>query len=310
MLLSIYIFNPDDNLRFFLFIAHLSSRCSSQAPCVSKVWSPLSQSPCLTQAVMEGSGWTLTTTQWPVCTPSHPVWTWQTWAGTGRAGWWWGTWAPVYLGWSWRCTGAQHWWARAPCWTCLLALSPSLWTCMSHVSLQWPWPLDLVSTSTKTWDPTLSSLCPVWRSTRWSRSGHIRPHTGEFRVVCVRIWSFNVLPCVQTRADCCCSLIDQDVWQQVREGQIDPLTLKEMLESIKNKADVPLSVCSLRFLSLDTSDMDEYVQLHKQQPVRRQVTSHQIIDDDDLSYHKNTIMYLWLCTAAIMFFVFYHIVIS
>lgn len=101
-------------------------------------------------------------------------------------------------------------------------------------------------------------------------------------MVCLRIWSFDVLPCVQTRAvntsECCCSLIDQDLWQQVREGQIDPLTLKEMLESIRNKADVPLSVCSLRFLSLDTSDMDEYVQLHKQQPIRRQVTSHQIID--------------------------------
>ncbi|XP_035531787.1 uncharacterized protein LOC118338619, partial [Morone saxatilis] len=61
-----------------------------------------------------------------------------------------------------------------------------------------------------------------------------------------------------------------DVWQQVREGQIDPLTLKEMLESIRKKADVPLSVRSLRFLSLETDDMDEFVQLHKQQPIRRQ----------------------------------------
>ncbi|KAK2820185.1 hypothetical protein Q5P01_023144 [Channa striata] len=64
--------------------------------------------------------------------------------------------------------------------------------------------------------------------------------------------------------------LEQDVWQQVREGQIDPLTLKEMLESIRKKADVPLSVRSLRFLSLDTADMDEFVQLHKQQPIRRQ----------------------------------------
>ncbi|XP_028989573.1 Bardet-Biedl syndrome 1 protein [Betta splendens] len=64
--------------------------------------------------------------------------------------------------------------------------------------------------------------------------------------------------------------LEQDVWQQVREGQIDPPTLKEMLESIRMKADVPLSVRSLRFLSLDTSDMGEYVQLHKQQPIRRQ----------------------------------------
>lgn len=65
--------------------------------------------------------------------------------------------------------------------------------------------------------------------------------------------------------------LEQDVWQQVKEGQIDPLTLKEMLESIRKKADVPLSVRSLRFLSLETGpDMDEFVQLHKQQPIRRQ----------------------------------------
>lgn len=57
----------------------------------------------------------------------------------------------------------------------------------------------------------------------------------------------------------------------MREGEIDPLTLKEMLESIRKKADVPLSVRSLRFLSLETADMDEYVHLHKQQPIKRQV---------------------------------------
>ncbi|XP_017296240.1 Bardet-Biedl syndrome 1 protein [Kryptolebias marmoratus] len=64
--------------------------------------------------------------------------------------------------------------------------------------------------------------------------------------------------------------LEQDVWQQVREGQIDPLTLKEMLESIRKKDDVPLSIRSLRFLSLDVNDMDEFVQLHRQQPIRRQ----------------------------------------
>ncbi|XP_038591594.1 Bardet-Biedl syndrome 1 protein [Micropterus salmoides] len=64
--------------------------------------------------------------------------------------------------------------------------------------------------------------------------------------------------------------LEQDVWRQVREGEIDPLTLKEMLESIRKKADVPLSVRSLRFLSLETADMDEYVHLHKQQPIKRQ----------------------------------------
>ncbi|KAK1881132.1 Bardet-Biedl syndrome 1 protein like [Dissostichus eleginoides] len=64
--------------------------------------------------------------------------------------------------------------------------------------------------------------------------------------------------------------LEQDVWRQVREGQIDPLTLKEMLESVRKTADVPLSVRSLRFLSLDPEDMDDFVQLHKQQPIRRQ----------------------------------------
>ncbi|KAM4715480.1 BBSome complex member BBS1 [Anableps anableps] len=64
--------------------------------------------------------------------------------------------------------------------------------------------------------------------------------------------------------------LEQDVWQQVREGQIDPMMLKEMLESIRKKADIPLSVRSLRFLSLDADEVDEFVQLHKQQPIRRQ----------------------------------------
>lgn len=58
----------------------------------------------------------------------------------------------------------------------------------------------------------------------------------------------------------------------MREGQIDPLTMKEMLESIRKKADIPLSIRSLRFLSLEAHDMEEFVQLHKQQPIRRQVT--------------------------------------
>lgn len=57
----------------------------------------------------------------------------------------------------------------------------------------------------------------------------------------------------------------------MREGQNDPLSLKEMLESIRNKADVPLSVRSLSFLSLEPTQMDDFVQLHKHQPVKRQV---------------------------------------
>ncbi|XP_077482534.1 BBSome complex member BBS1 [Stigmatopora argus] len=63
---------------------------------------------------------------------------------------------------------------------------------------------------------------------------------------------------------------EQDAWQQAREGHIDPPALKEMLESLRNKADVPLSARSLRFLSVDGDDLEDFVRLHKQQPVKRQ----------------------------------------
>uniref|UniRef100_A0A3P8UK13 BBSome complex member BBS1 n=1 Tax=Cynoglossus semilaevis TaxID=244447 RepID=A0A3P8UK13_CYNSE len=62
----------------------------------------------------------------------------------------------------------------------------------------------------------------------------------------------------------------QSTDRMLKHCQIDPLTMKEMLEGIRKKADVPLSVRSLRFLSLETDEMDEFVQLHKQQPIKRQ----------------------------------------
>uniref|UniRef100_A0A8C7SGJ2 BBSome complex member BBS1 n=1 Tax=Oncorhynchus mykiss TaxID=8022 RepID=A0A8C7SGJ2_ONCMY len=49
--------------------------------------------------------------------------------------------------------------------------------------------------------------------------------------------------------------LEQDVWNQAREV---------------NKADVPLSVRSLRFLMLDPQDTEAFVNLHKAQPIRRQ----------------------------------------
>uniref|UniRef100_A0A8B9HAE1 BBSome complex member BBS1 n=1 Tax=Astyanax mexicanus TaxID=7994 RepID=A0A8B9HAE1_ASTMX len=64
--------------------------------------------------------------------------------------------------------------------------------------------------------------------------------------------------------------LEQDVWSQAREDMIDPMTLKEMLEGIRDKAEIPLSVRSLRFLMLEPQDMEPYVNLHKQQPIRRQ----------------------------------------
>ncbi|XP_068161369.1 Bardet-Biedl syndrome 1 protein [Antennarius striatus] len=64
--------------------------------------------------------------------------------------------------------------------------------------------------------------------------------------------------------------LEQDLWRQVREGHMDPPTLKEMLESIRQGGGVPLSERSLRFLSLDPGEVEQFVQLHKQQPIKRQ----------------------------------------
>lgn len=64
--------------------------------------------------------------------------------------------------------------------------------------------------------------------------------------------------------------LEQDVWDQAKEDMIDHMTLKEMLEDIRDKAEIPLSVRSLRFLMLDPQDMEAFVNLHKQQPIRRQ----------------------------------------
>ncbi|XP_073207748.1 BBSome complex member BBS1 isoform X2 [Lepidochelys kempii] len=64
--------------------------------------------------------------------------------------------------------------------------------------------------------------------------------------------------------------LEQDVWEQAKEDMIDPLTLKEMLEGIRDKAEIPLSVRSLRFLAQDVPEMENFVNLHKGQPIKRQ----------------------------------------
>uniref|UniRef100_A0AAY3ZZZ7 BBSome complex member BBS1 n=1 Tax=Denticeps clupeoides TaxID=299321 RepID=A0AAY3ZZZ7_9TELE len=51
--------------------------------------------------------------------------------------------------------------------------------------------------------------------------------------------------------------LEQDLWSQAKEDMIDPMSLKEMLESI-------------RFLMLDLQEMVTFVNLHKEQPIRRQ----------------------------------------
>ncbi|KAI2643849.1 hypothetical protein H4Q32_027375 [Labeo rohita] len=64
--------------------------------------------------------------------------------------------------------------------------------------------------------------------------------------------------------------LEQDVWSQAKEDMIDPMTLKEMLEGLRDKAEIPLSVRSLRFLMLEPHEMENFVLLHKEQPIRRQ----------------------------------------
>ncbi|XP_077718655.1 BBSome complex member BBS1 isoform X4 [Canis aureus] len=64
--------------------------------------------------------------------------------------------------------------------------------------------------------------------------------------------------------------LEQDLWNQVKEDRIDPLTLKEMLEGIREKAEVPLSVQSLRFLQLELSEMEAFVSQHKSKSIKRQ----------------------------------------
>uniref|UniRef100_A0A671SEE9 BBSome complex member BBS1 n=1 Tax=Sinocyclocheilus anshuiensis TaxID=1608454 RepID=A0A671SEE9_9TELE len=64
--------------------------------------------------------------------------------------------------------------------------------------------------------------------------------------------------------------LEQDVWSQAKEDMIDPVTLKEMLEGLRDKAEIPLSVRSLRFLMLEPQEMENFVLLQKEQPIRRQ----------------------------------------
>ncbi|XP_072277428.1 BBSome complex member BBS1 isoform X4 [Pyxicephalus adspersus] len=64
--------------------------------------------------------------------------------------------------------------------------------------------------------------------------------------------------------------LEKEVWDQAKEDKIDPLTLKEMLEGIRDKAEIPLSVRSLRYLMLDPQEMEAFVNTYKQLPLKRQ----------------------------------------
>ncbi|XP_044125970.1 Bardet-Biedl syndrome 1 protein isoform X2 [Bufo gargarizans] len=64
--------------------------------------------------------------------------------------------------------------------------------------------------------------------------------------------------------------LEREVWDQAKEDKIDPMTLKEMLDGIREKAEIPLSVRSLRFLMLDQLEMEAFVNTYKQLPLKRQ----------------------------------------
>ncbi|KAK1788178.1 hypothetical protein P4O66_016643 [Electrophorus voltai] len=63
--------------------------------------------------------------------------------------------------------------------------------------------------------------------------------------------------------------LEQDVWSQARQVSKAPITVICLAVHVA-KADIPLSVRSLRFLMLEPQEMETYVNLHKQQPIRRQ----------------------------------------
>ncbi|XP_007431861.1 Bardet-Biedl syndrome 1 protein [Python bivittatus] len=64
--------------------------------------------------------------------------------------------------------------------------------------------------------------------------------------------------------------MEKVVWEQAKEDKVDLLSMKEMLEAIRENAEMPLSVQSLRFLTLDPPEMDSFVNQHKSQPIKRQ----------------------------------------
>ncbi|XP_044304769.1 Bardet-Biedl syndrome 1 protein [Varanus komodoensis] len=64
--------------------------------------------------------------------------------------------------------------------------------------------------------------------------------------------------------------MEKEVWEQAKEDKVDLLLMKEMLEVIRENAEMPLSVQSLRFLALDPPEMESFVNQHKVHPIKRQ----------------------------------------
>ncbi|KAJ7307401.1 hypothetical protein JRQ81_009417 [Phrynocephalus forsythii] len=65
---------------------------------------------------------------------------------------------------------------------------------------------------------------------------------------------------------------EKSVWDQAKEDKVDFVSMKEMLEGIRETSEVPLSVQSLRFLTLDgrETEMEAFINQHKLQPIKRQ----------------------------------------
>ncbi|XP_059497561.1 Bardet-Biedl syndrome 1 protein isoform X2 [Stegostoma tigrinum] len=64
--------------------------------------------------------------------------------------------------------------------------------------------------------------------------------------------------------------LEQDIWHQAKEDKIDHLTLKEMLESFRDKGGMRLSARSLRYLMLEPHEMEAFVNVHKMQAIKCQ----------------------------------------
>ncbi|XP_063002274.1 Bardet-Biedl syndrome 1 protein isoform X2 [Elgaria multicarinata webbii] len=83
---------------------------------------------------------------------------------------------------------------------------------------------------------------------------------------------------------------EKEVWEQAKEDKVDLLSMKEMLEVIRENSEMPLSVQSLRFLTLDPPEMESFVNQHKLQPIKHQTVitcmatlKKNMVDEDAIS---------------------------
>ncbi|XP_042295792.1 Bardet-Biedl syndrome 1 protein isoform X2 [Sceloporus undulatus] len=84
--------------------------------------------------------------------------------------------------------------------------------------------------------------------------------------------------------------MEKSVWEQAKEDKVDLMSMREMLEEIRENAEMPLSVQSLRFLTLDPPEMEHFVNQYKMQPIKRQTVitciatlKKNMVDEDAIS---------------------------